>query len=439
MEQSSGEQAEQQIDETDMVKACAVERLEQSEQPEHSEQPKEGETTKRVRELGLELEERIISDRRYLHAHPELGFQEFETQKFICNQLDELGIPYEKMAETGVVATLAGQAPGAYDAEGNPAYRLALRADIDALPVQELTGFSYASQNGRMHACGHDCHIAMMLGAARILSQMRACLRGEIRFIFEPAEEITQGAKRMISEGVLEGVDSIFGMHIWSEVEAGTISCPPGQRMANTDWFRIDIEGASCHGSMPHKGTDAIVILGELISELQVLVSRDISPFEPAVVTIGEVHGGTARNIVAGSAYLAGTVRTWSDKTRADLRYRMERLAKDTAEGFGAEAKVAWEEGHGGLSNDAKVARRAEAAVEALFGREALSDYEGTLAGDDFSEYLLHVPGAYAFLGTYNVELDACYPQHSCYYTVDESVLKNGAMLSAQYALDTLR
>lgn len=395
--------------------------------------------TERIIEAGREGEQTVIAVRRYFHEHPELSGKEVSTSNTICSRLSRMGIPYERVAKTGVIATIKGEAPGAYDADGNPARRVALRSDIDALPVTEETGLPFESKNtGVMHACGHDCHIAMLLGAARILNDMRDTLRGEVRLIFQPAEEISIGSRMMIRAGALEGVDGIFGMHIWSDVEAGKISCAPGQRMANTDWFRIDVQGVSAHGSMPHRGVDAIVVAAELVNVIQTLVSRDISPFEPLVVTVGEIHGGEARNIMAGSAYLTGTVRTWSERSRAMVPEHLEQLVKRAAKAFGAKAKLTYEEGNAGLANDFESAARAQRAVVKLFGEEALSDYEGTLAGEDFAEYLKIVPGVFAFIGCRNPKVGAVHPQHSCYYRVDEGVLAQGSMFAAQYAVDFL-
>lgn len=399
----------------------------------------EQQTTERIRELAAATEETIIADRRYFHAHPELSGKEVSTAGTICARLARMGIPYERVAKTGIIATIAGTADDAYDAQGNPKKRIALRADIDALPVLERTNLPYESKNtGVMHACGHDCHIAMLLGAARILMQMRDQIHGEVRLIFQPAEEISIGSRMMIKAGALDGVDGVFGMHIWSEIEAGLISADPGQRMANTDWFRVDIEGVSAHGSMPHKGVDAVVVAAELVVALQVLVSRDISPFEPLVVTVGEVHGGEARNIMAGSAYLTGTVRTWSKKTREAMPDRLRHLIDRSAKAFGATAKLTYEAGNAGLSNDKESAERAQRSVKKLFGEEGLADYQGTLAGEDFAEYLERVPGAFVFLGCRNPKMDAVHAQHSCYYRIDESVLAKGSMLSVQYAIDFL-
>ncbi len=408
----------------------------------------------RVLELASRFEGDVIELRRHFHQYPEVGGNEFQTSAFVRAQLQALGIEYrlvegerpegcrderDRFIGTGIIATIRGEAPGAYDETGKPHCRIALRTDMDALPITERTEFDFRSRNeGVMHACGHDCHMAMMLGAVKILNQMKSQLKGEVRIIFQPAEEISIGARDMIAAGALDGVDAIYGAHIWSEVASGTFSCEAGPRMANTDWFRIDIDGVSAHGSMPHKGVDAIVIAAEIIDALQILVSRKTSPFEPVVITVGEIHGGTARNIMAGSAYLTGTVRTWHKEMREMIADRMERAAGKTAHAFGATLNFSFEHGNPSVNNDAHLAEVAENAVGKLFGEKAVARYEGTLAGEDFAEYLKHVPGVFVFVGTNNPDIDAVHPQHSCYYTIDESMLSKGAAVTAQWALDML-
>ena len=289
-----------------------------------------------------------------------------------------------------------------------------------------------------MHACGHDCHMAMMLGTMHMLMELRGQLRGEVRVLFQPAEEISAGSEDMICAGVLDGVDAIYGSHIWSEVPTGIFSCEAGPRMGNTDWFRIDIEGVSAHGSMPHKGVDAIVIAAEIVASLQLLVSRRTSPFEPAVVTVGEIHGGTARNIMAGSAYLTGTVRTWHQDVRDRMADRMERIAGKTAHAFNADIKFSFTAGNSAVVNDEACAEVARAAVEDVLGVDAVGSYEGTLAGEDFAEYQKIVPGVFVFVGTNNPAIGADHPQHSCYYTIDEDMLVRGAMVAARWACSML-
>ena len=398
------------------------------------------EITRAVQDIAHEFEPYIIKQRRHFHRHPEPSLHEVRTTQDIANQLDAMNIPYEQPLETGLVATIRGTAADAYDASGKPRRRILLRADIDALPVTEQTGAEFASQNpGYMHACGHDCHIAMMLGACQILRHMTDDIHGEVRVVFQPSEENGKGAKMMIAAGAAEGVDGAFAMHIWSEVDAGTISCEPGPRMANTDWFRIDVKGTSCHGAMPQRGADAVMVAAEIVNALQTIVSRDLSPYEPAVVTVGELHGGTARNVIAGSAYLTGTVRTYSDNTHELMPGLMRRIVEHIAAALGAEAELTdYTIANYKVDNDLESSERCREAVVKVLGPEAVGHYRGTLSGEDFSEYLHEVPGLLAFVGTRNPAVGATFAQHSCYYTVDESVLAKGSMVAAQYALDFL-
>ncbi len=400
----------------------------------------EQEVTQAIRDIADEFEPYIIRQRRHFHKYPEASLHEVRTTSDICGQLDAMNIPYERPLETGVVATLRGTAPDAYRADGAPRRRLLLRADIDALPVTERTDVEYASANeGYMHACGHDCHIAMMLGTLQILRHMTDDIHGEIRIVFQPSEENGKGAKMMCNQGVTEGVDGAFAMHIWSEVDAGKISVEPGPRMANTDWFRIDIHGTSCHGAMPQRGADAVMAAAEIVNALQTIVSREISPYEPAVVTVGEIHGGTARNVIAGSAYLTGTVRTYSDTAHEMMPELIKRIVTHTAMALGADAELTdYTVANVKVENEATSSERARAALVKVLGEEAVGRYRGTLSGEDFSAYLQHVPGMLAFVGCRNPQIGATFAQHSCFYKVDESVLAKGSMLAAQYAVDFL-
>lgn len=432
--------------------------------------------TKQVQKLAAALEPYLIEKRRFFHAHPELSGKEVNTTAAIAEELDAIGVEYAYLPDfepgpaslaysqspeldrmkqasvqvlnnsetaidpfSGLIVTIKGEAPDAYDEQGRPRHRIALRSDIDALPIVEQTNVPYASKSeGVMHACGHDCHIAMMLGAIRILHELRASLRGEVRILFQPAEEISIGSRRMISAGALDGVESIYGAHIWSEVEAGTVSIDSGPRMANTDWFRVDVSGSSAHGAMPHKGVDAIVVGAAIIDALQVVVSRDVSPFDPVVLTIGEFHGGVARNVMAGTSYLTGTVRSFDPKVREFLRERMEFMVHHVAQSYSAKAEFEWQTGNSALINDKACTRRAIRSAVKVLGEDALAKYEGTLSGEDFSEYLRIVPGVFVFVGARNPSIGADHPQHSCYYEVDESVLVLGSQLAAQYAFDFL-
>ncbi|MBY4797101.1 amidohydrolase [Collinsella sp. AGMB00827] len=393
-----------------------------------------------IRELGHKAEPDIIELRRHFHRYPELSMEEFQTTEAIASALTDLGIPYTRPLKTGLVATLRGTAPDAYLPNGEPRRRILLRADIDALPVVERTGEPFASAyEGRMHACGHDCHIAMMLGCITILSQMTDALRGEVRIVFQPSEENGQGAQLMVDAGATDGVDGAFAMHIWSEVDAGTISCEAGPRMAHTDWFRIDIEGTSCHGAMPQRGADAVMAAASIVCALQTIVSRDLSPYDPAVVTVGEIAGGTARNVIAGSAHLSGTVRIYSDKTHDLMPGLIKRIAEHTAAALGAEAHLSdYTVANLKVENDPRASELCARAAAKIMGPAALAHYQGTMSGEDFSAFLAKVPGVLVFIGTRNPAIGATFAQHSCYYKIDESVLAPGAMLAAQYAIDFL-
>ena len=402
-------------------------------------------TTDFIRKTSSALAPQVIAWRRFFHQYPEVSGEEIFTSAALCAELEKMGVHYRRLpaadgiSATGIIATIKGTALDAYDAEGNPKHRVALRTDIDGLPVTEQTGAVYASQNaGVMHACGHDCHMAMMLGAVQLLRHMTDQIHGEVRVLFQPAEENSLGSRYMMENGALDGVDAIFGTHIWSEVPAGKFSCEAGARMANCDWFEVDIQGVSAHGSMPHLGIDAIVVGAEIVNSLQVLVSRDVSPFDPVVITVGKFAGGEARNIIAGSAKLEGTVRTWSDAMREEVPRRMERIVEEVAGSFGATAKLTYSAGNPALYNDAHYAETARQAVVEVLGEDALATYRGTLSGEDFSEYLHKVPGVFVFLGTNNPEIGATHPQHSCYYSVDEDVLVRGSMVAAQWACDQL-
>lgn len=398
------------------------------------------EVTRAILDIAEEFEPYIIRQRRHFHKHPELSLQEVRTTSDIAGQLDAMNIPYERPLQTGLVATLRGTAADAYREDGTPRKRLLMRADIDALPVHERTGEEFASVNeGCMHACGHDCHIAMMLGALQILRHMTDDIHGEIRVVFQPSEENGSGARMMCEAGVCEGVDGAFAMHIWSEVDAGTISCESGPRMANTDWFRVDVHGTSCHGAMPQRGSDAVMVAAEIVNALQTIVSRELSPYEPAVVTVGKLHAGTARNVIAGEASLEGTVRTYSTATHELMPALIERIAVHIAQAHGAEAELTdYTIANYKVDNDERASDRCLHAVLKCLGPQGEGHYRGTMSGEDFSEYLRRVPGVLAFVGCRNPQIGATFAQHSCYYKVDESVLAKGSAVAAQYAIDFL-
>lgn len=384
-----------------------------------------------IKAFGKKYSDYVVAKRREFHRMPELSLCEYETSKKIVSELAAIGIEGRIVADTGVLAEIKG---------GKPGKRVALRADIDALGVTEQTGAEYASENpGLMHACGHDAHIAMLLGAARILWDIRSEIPGEVRLIFEPAEEIAKGANKMIAAGAMDGVDSVFGMHVWSDIPAGKISAEEGPRMASADFYTIEIEGKSCHGSKPDQGVDAIVAGAALVNALQTIVSREINPLEPAVISVGEFHAGEQSNVIAGHAHLSGTTRAFSNEVRERLPELMERVIRHTGETFRTKMTLNYNMGSSPVINDPLGASIARQSVVDVLGEEALYHYEKTPGGENFSEYLRLAPGCFAFVGIRNEECNAVHPQHSCYYAMDESVLINGSMLAAQYAMNFLK
>lgn len=376
----------------------------------------------------------ILEMRRYFHMHPELSFEEFETTKKIAEELDKMGIPYEIPTEepkTGVIGLIKG---------GKPGKTVALRADIDALNVTEENEVGYKSQNvGKMHACGHDTHMAMLLGAAKILKEVEDDLCGNVYLIFQPAEEVGLGAKYMIRQGNwFEETDNIYGSHIWSGVEAGKISVEAGDRMAAADMFKIKIKGKSGHGSLPHETIDAVVVGSAVVQALQQLVSRNYSPLDSVTVTVGSFHSGNRFNIIAGEAEMEGTNRYFSREIGERIEKDMRRVIKGVCDAYGATYEMEYTYILGPTINEEKSSKIAEKAVEKFAGKDVLTLMQKTTGGEDFSYYLEKKPGCFGFIGCRNPEIGADYPHHSEHFNVDESVLANGAGTYAQYVIDFL-
>lgn len=383
----------------------------------------------KIQEVASKYEKYQVEMRRYFHQHPEVSEKEYNTSKVIKEELDKIGVPWVACGlETGVLATVKGAKPGK---------TILLRADIDALAVEETTGAEYASQNpGVMHACGHDCHAAMLLTAAHILNDMKDDLCGSVKLAFQPAEEAASGAKSMIEQGALEGVDGAFGIHIWSDVPAGSISCDAGPRMASADMFKIDIKGKGCHGAAPHQGVDAAVVAAAVINNLQAMASRQTAPLDPIVVTVGTVEVGTRWNVVAENAHLEGTTRCFSQEVWESIPVLMERTVKNTAAAFGAEASVWFNRFIPPTVNETAMTELVKASADKIIGAGAAIDSPATMGGEDFAYYSQKVPAAIALLGCGNEECGDVWPQHSGNFCVDESVLIKGAMLYAQVAMD---
>lgn len=384
-----------------------------------------------VRELAEKYESYIIERRRYYHTCPELSGQEVETAKSLKADLEAMGVEVEMCKNcNGLVGTIKG---------GKPGKTVALRADIDGLSVVEETGLPFASKNeGTMHACGHDNHMAMLLGGAKILTEIKDQLPGTVKILFQPAEEIATGANAMIAEGVLEGVDAIYGAHIWGDFDAPLIDASAGNRMACCDGFTIEVEGVSTHGSSPHLGTDGIVAAAAIIQELQSYVSRNNNPLNPCVVTVGTINGGQRFNIIANKVVLEGTVRTFSRETLATIQEDMQRIVSNTAAAFGATANVTkYSHMTPPLINDNEDLNKiAQDAVIKLYGEEALGHLPTMMGSEDYAFFMEKVPGIYCFLGSRDAEHH--YINHHEKYDVPEDVLKRGAAMYAQFAFDFL-
>ncbi|AKJ41203.1 Uncharacterized hydrolase YxeP [Pragia fontium] len=376
--------------------------------------------------------DQMIAFRRDLHAHPELPWEEVRTTQKIAEALEAIGIPFRLTKPTGIIADIKG---------GKPGKTVALRADIDALPVLELNdSLSYKSQTaGKMHACGHDAHTAMLLTAAKALYENREQLRGNVRLIFQPAEEIAQGAIEMIKQGALEGVDNVFGMHIWSTSPSGKISCNVGSTFASADLLKVTFKGRGGHGSMPEACVDAAVVASSFVMNLQAIVSRETSPLEPAVVTIGKMEVGTRFNVIAENAVLDGTVRCFNLATRERLKAALERYAEHTAAIYGATAKVEYIYGTLPVINEERSALLAQSVVRSAFGDDTLFTEKPTTGGEDFSFYIENIPGCFALVGSGNADKGTDWAHHHGCFNIDEDAMAKGAEFYAQYAWSYLQ
>lgn len=368
------------------------------------------------------LQPQLVQWRRQIHQYPELGFQEKLTAALVSEQLTQLGIEHQTgIAKTGIVATIAGQQPGPV---------LAIRADMDALPIQEENEVAYCSRHeGRMHACGHDGHTAIALGTAAYLSQHRADFRGTVKMIFQPAEEGPGGAKPMIEEGVLRNpdVEAIIGLHLWNNLPVGTIGVRNGPLMAAVECFRCQIFGRGGHGAMPHQTVDSIVLSAQIVNALQTIVARNVNPIDSAVVTVGELHAGTALNVIADTAKMSGTVRYFNPQFDGYFKTRLDSIIGGICQAQGATYELDYWQLYPPVINHPDITDLVRSvALEVLETPAGVVPDCHTMGGEDMSFFLQQVPGCYFFLGSANPDLGLAYPHHHPRFDFDETVLPMG-------------
>lgn len=364
----------------------------------------------------------LLKWRRNFHQYPELGFKEDLTAEFVARKLQAWGIDHETgIAKTGIVATIAGKQPGPV---------LAIRADMDALPIQEENEVDYRSQHdGVMHACGHDGHTAIALGTAKYLAEHRANFSGTVKIIFQPAEEGPGGAKPMIEAGVLENptVEAIVGLHLWNNLPLGTVGVRSGPLMAAVELFNCTIHGKGGHGAMPHQTIDSILVASQVVQALQTIVARNVDPLDTAVVTIGKLHGGTAYNAIAERAELAGTVRYFNPTLESIIRQRFEQIVAGVCQSHGASYHLDYWQLYPSVINDSAIAELVRScAAEVIETPAGIVPECQTMGGEDMSFFLQAVPGCYFFLGSANPAKNLDYPHHHPRFNFDESVLTRG-------------
>lgn len=370
----------------------------------------------------------MVGWRRHLHANPELSFQEVETSRMIAGLLSSWGLEVRTgVAGTGVVAKLAG---------GKPGRSIGLRADIDALPIQDEKDASYKSKvPGVMHACGHDGHTAELLAVARYYCLHREETAGSRIFLFQPGEEfLPGGANAMIADGALDGIDAIFGVHLWSPMPYGYVGTRSGPFMASPDEFEVELIGRGGHAGLPHESADALVAGAALVTALQTIVSRNVNPLEEAVLSIGKFNSGTANNVIAERCRLSGTVRTFTPQLRAFMRRRLEEIVKHACELYGCDYRLNYIEGYPPVVNDEKETARWFRVAEAVFPGGVVTN-ERVMAGEDFSYYLMHKPGCFFFVGS-GVTDGFSAPHHHPRFDIDERAMLSAAKLLIAVADD---
>ena len=372
--------------------------------------------------------------RRYFHKHPELSNEEFETTKTLAKELEAMGVEVQVDTDrgTGLIGVIRGDKTGK---------AIALRADIDALPVQEHNTFDFKSDvDGKMHACGHDGHMAILLGAAKMLMSMKDRIEGTVYLAFQPAEETGAGAPDFIKFGDwYEKIDAIFGGHVWIDLPAGFISVEEGPRMAASSIFNIKVTGKQGHGAQPHQAVDAVVVASAIVLNLQTVVSRNVSALDSVVVTIGNIHSGTEWNVIPGEATMGGTVRFFDPHQEEYIVDSIRRIVEYTAAAYGATAELHYEKRVPPTINDPTSSELAERVVIDTLGADKLSKMRKVMPGEDFAWYLQEKPGCFAFIGIQNPDVEATYDHHNNRFTMDDSVLSAASAVYAEYAIAWLQ
>lgn len=380
--------------------------------------------------------EYITEMRRYFHAYPEVSLKEYNTCKKIEEELDKMGIPHRRVGETGVYGWIDGKGNGGKDKV------MVLRADIDALAMEDLKEVSYCSkEEGVCHACGHDAHIATLLGAAKILKEKEQEFGGQVRLFFQQAEEIGQGARIFVKEGLMEGATRVFGAHVSSKLDSGTVSLTAGPQNASCDYFKIKVTGKGAHVSTPQLGIDAVYVASQIVVALQSIVARNTDPLETVVVGVGVLRAGTQYNIVAEHAEIEGTTRSFSKEVREFTNERVKTIAKQTAELYGAEAEVEFQGFANPLINDEEAVEEVtEVAKQVMEEQNIISNFEKMLGADDFADFLQETKGMYAFVGTRNKEKpNTASAHHHGLFDIDEEGLLLSCNLYVDYALQILK
>lgn len=381
-----------------------------------------------IKDLATELAPRLIEIRRHLHSHPELSGQEYKTAAYVAGVLSSCGLHVQELVgKTGVVASLEGK--------GADNRLLAIRADMDALPIQERTGLEYASSNlGIMHACGHDVHTTVGLGVAMVLSQLAEQMPGDIRFLFQPAEETAQGANWMIRDGVMENVSAIFSLHVFPSVQSGSIGIRYGALTAAADDIELVIMGESGHGARPHEAVDAVWIAAQVITTLQQAIGRTQNPLRPVVLTFGQISGGRAPNVIADQVKLTGTVRSLHPETSANLPNWIHGIVQNICNTYGARFEMNYRRGVPSVQNDHFLTQLIESAAEEAWGSDRVEVIpESSLGAEDFALYLDHAPGSMFRLGVGSPH-QTNYPLHHPKFHVDEASIVTGVVTLAYAA-----